>query len=131
MSKYFRITILITAVLYTAFFFMPYLWQHIYTEEVVYILAASGTGGMLEPTNPFPYIYSVLYVLSLIGLYTYKKLAKWLFFIIIIFNLLIGPYLLGFSVSIYLDMSIGYLLSLFEGALMLMLFSKEVNSKLK
>ncbi|MCL1144171.1 hypothetical protein [Shewanella gaetbuli] len=131
MTKHFQNTVLITAALYTAFFFMPYLWQHIYAEEVVYILSAAGTGGMLEPTNPFSYVYSMLYVLSLLGLYTYKKLAKWLFSIIIAFNLLISPYVLGFSVGIYLDASIGYLLSLFEGALILMLFSDEINRKLR
>ncbi|MFC0445665.1 hypothetical protein ACFOD1_06315 [Pseudidiomarina halophila] len=131
MTKHFQTTVLITAALYTAFFFMPYMWSHIYAEEVVYILSASGSGGMLESNNPFPYVYSTLYVLSLLGLYTYRKLAKWLFSIIIAFNLLISPYVLGFSVSIYLDMSIGYLLTLFEGALILMLFSDEINSKLK
>ncbi|MDN7125510.1 hypothetical protein [Pseudidiomarina terrestris] len=131
MTKHFQTTVLITAALYTVFFFMPYIWQHIYAEEVVYILSASGTGGMLEPTNPFPYIYSVLYVVSLLGLYTFKKFAKWLFSILIAFNLLVSPYVLGVSVSIYLDMSIGYLLTLFEGALILMLFSDEISGKLK
>jgi len=131
MTKHFQTTVLITAVLYTAFFFLPSIWQHIYAEEVIYILSLSGTGGMLEPTHPFQYIYSVLYAVSLLGLYTYKKLAKWLFCILIAFNLLVSPYVLGVSVSIYLDMSIGYLLTLFEGALLLMLFSDEVSSKLK
>ena len=131
MTRYFQTTVIITAALYTAFFLMPQVWHHIYADEVVYILSMSGTGGMLEPTNPFPYIYSMLYILSLLGLYTYRTIAKWLFSMLIAYNLLVSPYVMGVSVSIYLDTSIGYLLTLFEGALILMLFSDEIKAKLK
>ena len=100
MTKHFQTTVLITAVLYTAFFFLPSIWQHIYAEEVVHILSVSGAGGMLEPTHPFHYIYSVLYAVSLLGLYTYKKLAKWLFCILIAFNLLVSPYVVTNGVKL-------------------------------
>ncbi|MBY6064112.1 hypothetical protein [Pseudidiomarina sediminum] len=131
MTKYFPKAVLMTAALYAVFFFLPYSWQFIYAEEIVYVLSTNGVGAVLESPNLFLTIYSILYVLSLLGLYSYKKWAKWLFIALIAFQLLIAPYVLGISVSVYLDMSLGYLLSLFEGALLLMLFSDEISSKLK
>lgn len=130
MTRHFQTTVIITAALYTAFFFMPQIWHHIYAEEVVNILSMSGTGGTLESTSPIPYIYSMLYILSLLGLYTYRTAAKWLFIILIAYNFLVSPYLTGISVSMYLDTSIGYLLTLFEGALIVMLYSDGIEAKL-
>ncbi|QMW15660.1 MULTISPECIES: hypothetical protein [unclassified Pseudoalteromonas] len=131
MTRYFQFTVLVTAVLYSTFFFLPYIWQYIYSEDISYLLSAAGTGGIIDPQSSFPYIYSMVYVLSLLGLYLYKKLAKWLFCSLTAFNFLVSPYILGLYVTMYFDASIGYLLTLCEGALILMLFSDDVIKKLK
>lgn len=131
MAKYFQPTILLVAILYTVFFFLPYAWQWMYSEEVVYLLSASGSGGIVGLNSLFPYLYSGLYIISLVGLYSYRKAAKWFFTAIIGFNLLLSPYILGLSVAIYFDGTIGYLLTLTEGALLIMMHSKDVGHKFK
>ncbi len=131
MSKYFQLTILLVAILYTALFFTPYAWQWMYSDEIINVLAASGSGGIFELNSPFPYLYSGLYIISLVGLYSYRKAAKWLYTAIIGFNLFISPYILGFSVAIYFDATIAYLLTLLEGGLLVMLYSKDVSDEFK
>jgi hypothetical protein len=46
-------------------------------------------------------------------------------------NLTIGAFGLGYSASAYLDTSIGYLLSLLEGAILVMIYTTDIAKKFK
>ena len=131
MVKIYRNAVLLIAITYTLFFFLPYLWPHIYSGDSMAFLSLGGLGSTVDLSGSFPFIVSVLYIFSYVGLYYFHPLSRLLFTGMVIFNLTCAPFVFGYSATAYLDTSIGYLLTLLEGAILVMIYLTEISGRFK
>jgi len=129
MTKVYRSIVLLMAVVYTFYFFLPYFWAQIYNEETLYFLSLGGSSSSVDMSGPFPFLIAIVYLLSYLGLYNFHTGARILFTCLVCFSILIAPFIFGYSASAYLDSSVGYLFSLLEGAVLVMVYLTEISNK--
>lgn len=131
MIKIYKNIILLMAMTYSLFFFMPYLWPQIYSVEVQTFLNLSGLNSKIDMTGPLAYIISFVYIFSYIGLFYFHPIGRIVFTALVIFNLTLGSYILGYSATAYLDTSFGYLLTLLEGGVLMIIYFTEISTEFK
>ena len=66
MTKIYQATIVLLALTYTAFFFMPYIWQYMYSDETIFFLGIAGTASSVDLSGPLLYLLSAFYLISYI-----------------------------------------------------------------
>lgn len=123
--------VLLMAITYSIFFFLPYLWPQIYSGETQAFLNLAGLDGKFDMSGSMPYIISIAYLFSYVGLYYFHPIGRIVFTALVIFNLTLGSYILGYSATAYLDTSIGYLLTLLEGGILILIYLTEISNKFK
>jgi len=131
MVKIYKNTVLLMAITYTLFSFLPYLWPYIYSVETQTFLNLSGLDSQVELSGLLSFLIPALYIISCIGLYHFHPLGRTVFTVLIFINLTLGSFFLGFSATAYLDTSIGYLLSLLEGGVLMVIYLTEISKEFK
>jgi hypothetical protein len=99
------------------------------TGDIADIASWDGYAGLFLPDSFFYYSYYVVQIVVLLGLYFYSRIARVLFFLSIIFYTLCLPF---YGVSVQLPVQ-GFLTTVntfIAGALIVMLFSGEIKSRI-
>lgn len=101
----------------------------LYSPEVIQLLNFSGSFALVDNLFLIALFMLVLYFIACIGLFFYQPWARVLFFIIVTFNITLGGVFFGVGITYYLSASIGYVLTLSEGAVLYMLLQTEIRDK--
>ena len=129
--KTYQNSVLLLAISYTVFFFLPYAWPYIYANQTVDFLALAGFNGKVDLAGPLPFLIGMFYIISYVGLYYFHPAGRLLFTALVIFNLTLAPYVLGYYATAYLDSAIGYLVTLLEGCVLYMVYFTDISGKFK
>ncbi|TPH15718.1 hypothetical protein [Litorilituus lipolyticus] len=121
--------VLILALCYTVFSYLSYGWPYLYTDQTQNFLYLAGAESIVDLTGPLPYFLSALQVLAYLGLYYFHSAGRLLFTVLLLFNVVLAPFIFGYSASVYLDTVIGYIFSLLEGVVLYMVYFTEISVK--
>lgn len=114
--------------MFVAFSFVP--WTQIFDESAVPALTWLGHNALLSDSEIFKVglLYSVLYVVSYVGLFFFVSWARWLqLFLVLSSGFAILLY--GLSVQSALQSAFGYFLTVGDAALLIMSFGSELKSE--
>jgi hypothetical protein len=126
MNKLFQYLVITSILLQAIWYFLPYSWGYIYTEEQLTLLSWHGHESYFDIYGPLPYLITSLYLVAFIGLFIFKKWGRNLFLALTVFT--IFP-IWGFLVSPAIDGSIGYLISLVDGAILSIAYLTTVSNE--
>lgn len=129
MVRVYRNAILLLVSVYVLYMYMPFFWPYLYSEQTQTFLDFSGIDAVITFSSLQAYIISFFYLLFCAGLYKFSSVARVGYTILVVLNLTIGAF--GYSASAYLDTSIGYLISLLEGAILAMIYTTDIAKKFK
>lgn len=130
-ERFYRNMIVFTALVYLINMVLPWLWFYIYSESTLLFFNLRGANPQLNFPIIANYLFQLTYIACFVGLYYFVAVARTLFTLLILFNLLVGSFFLGYSASAFLDTAVGYLLSLLEGATLVMIYCSSVALKFK
>lgn len=131
MVRIYKNAILLLVSVYVLYMFMPFFWPYLYSEQTRTFLDFSGIDAVITFSSLQAYIISFFYLLFCAGLYKFSSVARVGYTILVVLNLTIGAFGFGYSASAYLDTSIGYLVSLLEGAILAMIYTSDIAKKFK
>ena len=126
MTSIFSRLVIASAVTYTAWFFIPFAWGYLYDYSILDLLVWNSFGSKVNVNGPIPYIVGLVYVASYFGLLSYKPWGRTLFVVLAIFNIVSTP-LWGLQVVGTYDASLGYLVSVLDGAIITMAYLTSVS----
>ena len=127
MKNLFRVLVIVSISIYLVWFLLPHFWHLLHTPEEVNLLNYNGYG---ESFNTLPIIYttSVLYIISAIGLFIFKRWARTLFLGLTAFSVAVGPFM-GWSVQTGFEASINNLAILCDGAVIFMSYFSSMRDE--
>jgi len=128
MNKFFQKLVIAFITLYMIWYALPYFWHYYNDYQAQDLLSWSGYKSLLNVNGWSTSIISVAYLISAIGLLFLKKWARSLFLITTIFTML--P-LWGYIVSPAVDGSIGFAISLIQGALLTLAYLTNLSNEFK
>lgn len=117
MKKTFQLIIIASLVLQAVWLILPFSWEYIYHGDQLELLSWNTYGAFINTSGIAPYLMFAVYIISSAGLFTLKKWGRVLFLCLTVFSI-IGTPIWGISVSPPLDSSIGYIVSLCDGAIL-------------
>ena len=130
MNKIFRIAILVAALCAASWYALPYLWPSLYDTESLEAFSWNGYGQIIPTNEAVPYLTTLLYFISLLGMYLYKNWARVLFLLLNIFYIAISPFY-GISVSGPVDAIPGQLGTLANGFLIAIAYLTGISSRFR
>jgi hypothetical protein len=131
MVRLYKNAILLLVSVYVLYLLMPFFWPYLYSEQTQIFLGFAGVDAVFTFSGIQIFIIPCFYILFCAGLYKFSSGARIGYTILVLMNLTIGAFGLGYSASAYLDTSIGYLLSLLEGAILAMIYTTDIAKKFK
>jgi len=117
MKKVFKLIIVISLALQFVWLLLPLSWEYMYQGEQLGLLKWHTYGALIDASSLIPYFIFTIYIVSSAGLFFLKKWGRILFLCLTIFSILSTP-IWGLSVTPALDNSIGYIVSLCDGAIL-------------
>jgi hypothetical protein len=129
MIRIFRVLIVATLLLQIVWFILPYGWTYLYEGDAITLLSWNNYGAYIDHNGYLPYLIVVAYIAASVGLMLFKKWARVLFLCLTIGTIVLTPFL-GFTVTPALDASIGYIVSLADGAILALAYFTSVANEL-
>ncbi|MER2490615.1 hypothetical protein [Catenovulum sediminis] len=131
MIQAYKKAVLFLIIIYTTYIFLPLAWPYLYREQTVSFLGLAGLEAQLPLPESFNYVIPCLYLVCCFGLYSFFNSARVGFVILIICNLTVGSFGLGYSASAFLDTALGYFISLLEGGILVMSYVTSAAEEFK
>ena len=130
MNKIFRLIILISNASYVLSLFAPYNIPAIYDQSTLDVLGWNGYGANEILLNYGSWVLMGLYLFSALGLLFFINEARFLYFAVIVFDLLLAPFG-GLWVQSGIDGMLSYISSLLDGIILYMAFMSPVSHQFK
>jgi len=128
MKKLFQYIVITSLLLQVVLSFIFYASEYMYDEKELQLLSYHGANGFLNTAGVIPYIVFFGYIISSIGLLYFKKWALNLFLGITVISAL--P-IWGIMVILPIENTLGYLLSLADGAIFAIAYLTSVSDDFK
>lgn len=128
MDKIFRTLVVVSTLLYIAYYFIPYL-DHLWLPEDEYrFLTYNGAKSIIEFPNIVFHIIFIAWLITSVGLFLYFNIARKTFVALIIFSILQTP-LIGYAAYSPVESLLIYVSNTIDGALLAIMFFTSVNLK--
>lgn len=124
----FRKIVLATLVSYIVLLTLPYTWEYYYSPAVMNILSWWGYGSILDLYGYIPYAFALSYLVSLSGMYFYKKWSRSLFLFTSILSILSSP-MWGVYIMPNIDAIFAHINGLGSGAVLALAYFSEVKNE--
>lgn len=128
MQKIFKIMVVAYIALYSAWYFLPYAWLDLYDQQARDLLAWNGYGAKFDIYGPVSYAVGMAFLVSTLGLLFYKKWARIGYLSMTLLNAALVPFM-GVAIQGSYDTTIGYILTLINGAIIAMMYLNSVGDK--
>lgn len=130
MKLFFQKLVLGIAALYVIYILIPFTWHYIYSEEILNALAWNGYGGLINSYGLVPYFFAVFFLVSLLGIYKFKRWARSCFTAYVFASGISLPFW-GLTVIGGVDGTISYFITLASGFILALSYFSSVNEEFK
>ncbi len=128
MKEIFQKIILAVGCFYLLYIALPFFWLEIYDQETLEVLNWHGYGGLLDIYGPIPYIFACALLISLVGLYQFKRWGRTIFMLVTIISGVVSP-LWGLQTMGYFDSLPAYFVSIGSGAILAMSYFSSIGAE--
>ena len=128
MDKLFRGLLIISVVLYSSYYVMPYFYHHWLSEEQLAYISYSGQFSIIQIPIFVSHAIFIGWLLSSIGMFFYNNFARNLFIFLAIVTLVIIPFT-GYTSMTALETALFGFLNILDGALIVIALFTSVSIK--
>jgi hypothetical protein len=130
LKSFFQKLVLLIIALYLIYMLIPYGWQYIYSEETLNALAWNGYGGIVNIFGPVPYVFAAFLLVSLAGLYKFKKWGRTCFMLYAISVGMLSP-IFGLGVTAGIDGIVSYFFTFLSGFIISVSYFSSISNEFK
>ena len=127
MREHFKNIVLANFIIYVIWFLIPYVDINLSQDEYD-ALSWSGLGAIYEGSVYIDYAFFLIYGITTLGLIYFKYWSRPLFLIVSISDFVFSS-ISGVAVILPVDGTVGYLLTLTDGAILYMLYFTKISQK--
>ena len=128
--RFFQLMVGASFLTYVIYFFLPFIPID-HDSDVQNLLGYSGYGNSIPPGHPFIYIPSfLLKTISAVGLFLFLSWGRWLLLAHMAISLVLAPFL-GITILLPIDVTIGFLSALLDGALLMLCFTQPYSDYMR
>ncbi|RBP48944.1 hypothetical protein [Arenicella xantha] len=124
----FRKVVLVTMTAYCVLLVLPYLWTSFYSKQVLSVLAWWGYGGLISIYGVVPYVFVAAMLVSLTGLYFFKRWARTMFALTMLAIGIVSP-LFGLAIAPSFDTLFAHVFGLGCGAILALSYLSEAANE--
>ena len=128
MEKIFRALVITTTLFYIAYYFMPYIDYLWLKDDEIVFLSSNGAKALVVIPDFILHAIFTLWVITAIGLYLYKPIAKKLFLGLVIFTTLLNL-LSGYAALSPIEVFLLDTSNMIDGALLVFIYFTSISAK--
>ena len=126
-ETFYRTCIIVGAILYIAFWFMPYSYGY-YNGEIQSLLSYTGFAATIQFSDTVSWIIFFMFLFCSLGMYLYRKIFRTAFLLLLTTITIISS-LTGVSVITGVDVMLNDITSILDGAVLAMAYFSPIKDK--